>query len=164
MKLLRVKDELKKRHLLPTETKTREELELLLHDAVEKEACCSGHDCPCARNGIECQADVCTCWYDSHQTKDGAKKDADHPNTTCSSTDEVTDIQQRCGNSYGMYVVDLTKIHEMRQQIIQAAYDNGDASMFVCRPISPHTPPPMVPPPTITTTENNHSMSIVAAD
>jgi len=142
LSILRVKEELRKRHLLPTEQKTREELELILHDVVETEACCVGQDCPCARNGIECQADVCTCWYDSHQTKDGGKQ---HANPKFHNISEVSEIQERCGNANGMYVVDLNKIHHMRQQILeQCSSSSNKVEYFVCPPISPHTPPPLV--------------------
>lgn len=135
MKLLRVKEELRKRHMLPSDDKTmtREELELLLHDAVEKEGCCSSQDCPCSRNGIGCQADVCSCWNDSHQTKEkGGKHHGDV---------EVKEIQSRCGNSNGMYATDLTSIHTMRQQILKQMADGKE---LICYPVvSPHTPAAM---------------------
>ena len=142
MQVRRVKEELKKRHLLPTETKTREELELLLHDTVEKEACCINADCPCVRNGIECQADVCDCWHDSHQTKE--QKHQHH----LAADFVVKDVQDRCGNPNGMYAVDLAAIHAMRQRILQAYLDSGSDSNdqfcnVVCPPISPHTPLPL---------------------
>jgi hypothetical protein len=114
MKVEKVKAELRKRHLLPTETKTREELELLLHDAVEKEPCCSSDDCPCYHNGIDCQADTCSCWYSSHQTTDLQKKMKAQTDAVVA----VSEIQRRCGNKYGMYTVDATAIDEFRKKYI----------------------------------------------
>jgi hypothetical protein len=120
MNVKRVKDELRKRHLLPDVPKTREELELLLHTAVEKEPCCSGQDCPCARNGIECQADVCSCWHDSHQSKEvGASTSSKN------ETDAVDTIVARCGNVHGMYVVDFPKIQAYRDRVLNAIRGNA---------------------------------------
>jgi hypothetical protein len=127
MKLQKLKDELMKRNLLPSptddgvnsnndnNTMTREEMEQLLHDTVEKEPCCLYTDtCFCARNGIGCQADVCTCWHSSHQNSSsttGRKKS--------STAITVQDIQQRCGNPVGgMYVVDDQKIDTFRNDYL----------------------------------------------
>ena len=112
--------ELRKRHLLPNETKTREELELLLHDAVEQEGCCVNDDCYCARNNINCQMDACDCWLPSHQTKDASKKD--------SYTLSSPEIEKACGNRNGMYAVDLDAIHDYRVNVL--------ASMKFCQEVS----------------------------
>jgi hypothetical protein len=104
----KVKEELRKRHLLPQESKTREELEILLHDTVEKEPCCLD-DCACVRDGIECQADTCKCWYTSHQSEKGKKHD-DIPS--------IEKINSRCGNRFGIYTVDPVKIDDFRSSYI----------------------------------------------
>ena len=120
MNVADVKRELRKRHLLPDEIKTREELELLLHEAVEEEGCCSGDDCFCARNNINCQMDACDCWLPSHQTKDASKKD--------SYTLSSPEIEKACGNRNGMYAVDLDAIHVYRTNVL--------ASMKYCQEIT----------------------------
>jgi hypothetical protein len=104
----KVKEELRKRHLLPQEVKTREELEILLHDTVEKEPCCLD-DCACVRDGIECQADTCKCWYTTHQSEKGKKHD-DIPS--------IEKINSRCGNRFGIYTVDNVKIDDFRSSYI----------------------------------------------
>jgi hypothetical protein len=104
----KVKEELRKRHLLPQEVKTREELEILLHDTVEKEPCCLD-DCACVRDGIECQADACKCWYTTHQSEKGKKHD-DIPS--------IEKINSRCGNRFGIYTVDPVKIDDFRSSYI----------------------------------------------
>jgi hypothetical protein len=104
----KVKEELRKRHLLPQEPKTREELEILLHDTVEKEPCCL-EDCACVRHGIECQADACKCWFTSHQAEKGKKHD---------DTPSIETINSRCGNRFGMYTVDVVKIDDFRSSYI----------------------------------------------
>ena len=114
MKLQKLKDELIKRNLLSSDntSMTREEMEQLLHDTVETEPCCLYTDtCFCARNGIGCQADVCTCWHSSSRSKSGAHKS--------SSAITVQEIQQRCGNHVGgMYVVDDHKIDSFRNDYL----------------------------------------------
>jgi hypothetical protein len=104
----KVKEELRKRYLLPQEVKTREELEILLHDTVEKEPCCLD-DCACVRDGIECQADTCKCWYTTHQSEKGKKHD-DIPS--------IEKINSRCGNRFGIYTVDNVKIDDFRSSYI----------------------------------------------
>ena len=138
MKLHKVKEELRKRHLLPPEgpqqQHSREELELLLHDTVEGEPCCRADSCPCARNGIECQADSCSCWYTSHQTKQtqhdehtnhsttaaGGNSNDHHNDHSSSSNSIITldEIKARCGNSLGMSTVDMDKIDAFRRNYL----------------------------------------------
>lgn len=113
MKLQQVKIELRKRHKLPDDPKSREELERLLHETVENEPCCSGDDCPCLHNGIACQADTCSCWYSTHQTTDFQKKKL--KNEQEDSLISVAELQARCGNKYGMYAVDTTAIQAWRK-------------------------------------------------
>ncbi|KAL3817731.1 hypothetical protein ACHAXA_002491 [Cyclostephanos tholiformis] len=69
----KLREELRKRGLLHGGTGdeggvllSREDMEVLLHDAIENEPCCWGNDCPCWRDGIGCQADTCSCWHASH--------------------------------------------------------------------------------------------------
>lgn len=115
LSVLKLKDELRKRHLLPKETKTREELELLLFNAVENEPCCVGDDCECHRNGITCQADTCSCWLASHQTSKGK---------SLTNQVSVNAIKARCGNKYGMYVVDFDGINKFRNELLCQVISN----------------------------------------
>lgn len=108
MNLNDLKKELRKRHLLPTEQTTREELELILHDAVEKEPCCSGY-CSCVRNGINCQMEACGCWLP--KSNQGSQMD---------ETLSTEQIQQACGNQFGMYVVDIDRIQACRKDVLGA--------------------------------------------
>lgn len=130
LKPQKVKEELRKRHLLPPNADnnsehinshhSREELELLLHDAVEQEPCCRADSCPCARNGIECQADACTCWYSSHQTKRHQQQQQQHGSETTMIITPA-EIKTRCGNPVaGMYVVDLEKVDAFRSNYLSA--------------------------------------------
>jgi hypothetical protein len=100
----KVKEELRKRHLLPEKTVTREELEQILYDAVQKEPCC-GPDCSCVRNGLSCQADACSCWYHSHNAGNEAAS-------------SIENIKTLCGNINGMYVVDFRAISSFRKDMI----------------------------------------------
>jgi len=109
LSLLKVKEELRKRSMLPKESKTREELELLLHDIVETEPCCTS-DCVCAQNGLQCQDDACTCWYWSHQAQKGKHDQSRMPS--------VETIRARCGNKYGIYAVDVNRIRAFRNQFV----------------------------------------------
>jgi len=106
MNLSKVKEELQSRNLLPTEHRTREELERLLHDAVEQEPCCTD-DCVCVGNGIGCQADTCSCWSATHQSDKGKKH-----------SEDPTVIQKRCGNIHGMYVYDINEIDSFRKELL----------------------------------------------
>ncbi|GAX28229.1 hypothetical protein FisN_27Hh123 [Fistulifera solaris] len=102
----KVIEELRKRHKLPTENKSREELELLLHSIVAEEPCCT-HDCPCTQNGINCQVDACSCWLASHMEDKKASNSVPNKN-----------IRERCGNRYGMYAIDESLVDaERRHQI-----------------------------------------------
>jgi hypothetical protein len=137
MNVLKLKDELKKRGLLNNNNNmmlSRHEMEVLLHDAVELESCCAmSDDCVCIRNGINCQADVCSCWHVSHQTKEQHHHKKNHKNTATANTtttdnddDEkqggvmlsVERIQERCGNKYGMYVVNVDEISAFRKEML----------------------------------------------
>jgi hypothetical protein len=129
LNLPKLKEELRKRHLLPTEQTTRETLEHILAAAVEQEPCCTD-DCACVRNGIECQADACSCWHTTHQVK--TNKPSAEPavaTTSAYANLSVQDIQSRCGNKYGMYAVDLDEIDQYRSQ-------------WYCTEITPSPPPP----------------------
>ena len=103
----KVIEELRKRHQLPSENKTREELELLLQSIVAEEPCCT-QDCPCSQNGINCQADACSCWLASHMDD---KKAVNHALNS-------EEIRKRCGNKYGMYSVDASKVDAERKEQI----------------------------------------------
>jgi Cysteine/serine-rich nuclear protein N-terminus len=128
MKLQKLKDELIKRNLLSSSSDathdtstemTREEMEQLLHDTVGTEPCCLYPDaCFCARNGIGCQADVCTCWHSSHSSI-GSNSTKSNKASSSSSAITAQEIQQRCGNSVGgMYVVDDHKIDTFRNDYL----------------------------------------------
>lgn len=106
----KVQEELRKRGLLhgadmsSSSTLTRERLEILLHDAIEKEPCCWGTNCPCWRDGIGCQSDTCSCWHGS-----------DSFSTT--KVDESL-LKSRCGNPNGIYFVNLDAIKQYREQYL----------------------------------------------
>ena len=115
LKPQKLTQELKKRGLYDPHA-SREQLEHTLHDAVEQEPCCYwADDCACARNGIECQADACACWHDSHV----------HEKKTAARL-KVDEIQRRCGNTYGMEVVNIEAIELYREQVLTA---------LVCQPV-----------------------------
>ena len=108
LKPSKLRDELKKRDLFD-ESKSREELEQMLHDAVEKEPCCSSTECFCYRNGIDCQADACSCWHDSHgHTKSNERFLS------------VRTITERCGNPLGTLVVDSDGIDDYRTRVLES--------------------------------------------
>ena len=90
---------------------SREELEQLLHDTVEQEPCCKWGDCSCKKESIECQADTCSCWYDSHvHVKTGS---------TGSKNKTPAEIISRCGNPHGTITVDVAAIDSFRESIIK---------------------------------------------
>eukprot|EP00934_Nitzschia_sp_Nitz4_P006331 Nitzschia sp. Nitz4//scaffold252_size28738//163//1885//NITZ4_008091-RA/size28738-snap-gene-0.2-mRNA-1//-1//CDS//3329544251//6321//frame0 len=119
MKPSKVAQELKKRNLY-NPSASREEMERALHDAVAKEPCCLGEDCFCFRNGIDCQADACRCWHDSHVHENGGANG--HVVT-------IEDIVRRCGNPIGMATVNSTEIDAYRNNIL----DNG---ILFCQPVA----------------------------
>ena len=114
LKLPKLQHELKKRHALPNEPCGRDALERLLLELVEHEPCC-GDSCECKQAGINCQAESCSCWYDSHQNSNKKKEPSN------------AEIQARCGNA--MYVVDLDSIQAFRQNYLE--------QLRVCPVISP---------------------------
>ncbi|CAJ1957166.1 unnamed protein product [Cylindrotheca closterium] len=99
--------ELKKRNMYNAKD-SREKMEKLLHDLVDKEPCCSDEDCFCTRNGIDCQSDACSCWHDSHVHAKGG-----------SAFPSVEEIKARCGNPNGMYTVNFNEIELYRTNILQ---------------------------------------------
>jgi hypothetical protein len=101
MSIRQVKEELRKRHALPAVDTTKQELEQLLYTIAQNEACCSSNDCPCFKNGINCQADACSCWNHSNEK----------PQT-------VKEINERCGNKNGMYAVDFKQIGKYRKEMM----------------------------------------------
>jgi hypothetical protein len=108
--------ELKKRGL-DDPNRSREESEQVLHDAVEQEPCCWGDDCFCARNGIDCQADACACWHNSHV----------HTKSTGGGYLCPADIEKRCGNPNGMYTVNLDEINAFREKLLSSP---------ICQPVT----------------------------
>jgi hypothetical protein len=115
MKPSKLTQELKKRGLYDPSA-SREDLERTLHKAVKKEPCCLGDDCFCARNGIDCQADSCSCWYDSHV----------HTKATGNGLLSVQEIQARCGNPLGMTTVDMVAIDSFRNKLLESK---------ICQPV-----------------------------
>ena len=93
----KLKEEIRKRGLLAKEIVYKSQLESILQQAMRDEPCCWGDDCPCARSGIMCHAVSCLCWRSSE---------------TAAS---IQQIQEQCGNRYGMYVVDTNEINAARQ-------------------------------------------------
>ena len=122
LKPSKVTQELKKRHIYDPNA-TREEMEQLLHDTVEKEPCC-GPDCFCVRNGIECAMDACSCW------KVLRPKKKEDPPPSC------TDIKKFCrgeSDMDGMYVVSLGAIDTYRDNILGRVKTSGE---LFCQPIA----------------------------
>jgi hypothetical protein len=115
----KVREELRRRGIAQ-DGMNREKLEQALHDAVESEPCCWGNDCPCFKSGIGCQADTCSCWHPSHERGGtaGAKKQESNSEARNVVDQDVHDIEQRCGNSHGMYVVNFSKIRRHREQFV----------------------------------------------
>jgi hypothetical protein len=114
LKPSKVVQELKKRHLYDSSVAamSREQMEKLLHKVVENEPCCRDESCFCFRNGINCQADTCSCWHDSHVH---AKRNSGS-NVDALSND---DIRKRCGNPLGTYVVDMVAIDAYRADTLK---------------------------------------------
>jgi hypothetical protein len=116
----KVREELRKRGLLHNGNSdmSREKMEKMLHDAIESQPCCWGTDCPCVRSGIGCQADICSCWHASHDVPHTPTKKGTDSDPRKVGASDVEAIERRCGNENGMYVVDMKKIQEYRQQYI----------------------------------------------
>ena len=112
----KVKEELRKRHVPYSPKMKRDELEKLLYDTVEEQGCCYGNDCVCVRNGINCQLDTCSCWYDSHS----GGSSSHHRKGNDSEIPSPSEVLRKCGNKYGCYVVDFEKIEESRSRYINA--------------------------------------------
>ncbi|KAL3789813.1 hypothetical protein ACHAW5_011236 [Stephanodiscus triporus] len=117
----KVREELRKRGLLHGggdeggASLSREDVEVLLHNAIENEPCCWGNDCPCWRDGIGCQADTCSCWQPSHDVGGGAGAS----NSSATRKDAAA-MSTRCGNPHGMYSVDFDAIALYRGQHVTA--------------------------------------------
>lgn len=119
----KVREELRRRGIAQ-DGMNREKLEKALHDAIESEPCCWGNDCPCFRSGIGCQADTCSCWHPSHEGGGGTGAKKQDNNEARNVIDQdVHDIEQRCGNSNGMYVVNFGKIRRHREQFLGCTDD-----------------------------------------
>jgi hypothetical protein len=113
----KVQEELRKRGLLhgvdmssSSSTLTREGLEIMLHDAIEKEPCCWGTNCPCWRDGIGCQSETCSCWHGG----------GDSSSSTTKAVDESI-LKSRCGNPNGIYFVNFDAIKQYRDQYLSCA-------------------------------------------
>jgi len=104
----RLKEELRKRGKLKPNL-TRAEMEIALGSAIENGPCCWSNDCDCVKNGIECQADTCSCWYPSHQS---------NKNIPVNELPPISVIQATCGNKNGMYVVDYDNIRTFRKTLL----------------------------------------------
>jgi hypothetical protein len=125
LKPSKLAQELKKRNMYDPSA-SREQMEKTLLKAVESEPCCRDEDCFCARNGIDCQADACSCWHDSHvHVKSGDRVVTDD------------DIKKRCGNPHGMYVVDMDGIDEFRNKFLLNQKDFKDG--LFCLPVTTTT-------------------------
>jgi hypothetical protein len=125
----KVREELRRRGLLPDNSGSmkREDMEVMLHSAIEKEPCCWGGDCPCVRNGIGCQADTCSCWHPSHDvahtTNNSSTSSSNHKQEHGDSPRRIADmnaeaIQIQCGNSFGTYVVNFGEIRKHRERFV----------------------------------------------
>lgn len=113
----KVCEELRRRGLLNkcNENMSRENMEILLHDTIEKEPCCWSNDCPCVNSSIGCQADTCSCWHASHVVAHGGDANS---LSNVSSRQEVEVMESRCGNIHGMYIVNFEEIAKYRKQFV----------------------------------------------
>merc|ERR1712194_690190 len=93
----KLREELRRRGLLHkgNSSMAREKMEVLLHDTIEKEPCCWGNDCPCVRDGIECQADTCSCWHSSHDVVGVSSSNNVVSSSSCGRHD-VEAMKARC--------------------------------------------------------------------
>jgi len=133
----KVREELRRRGLLRDEEGkpvhgTREDMERRLHDAIEKEPCCWGKDCPCVRSGIGCQADTCSCWHPGHDAghsepagvSAGGKDKKEDGGSRRVVDESVEKIERQCGNPNGMYVVNFGEIRRHREQFVNSVGAN----------------------------------------
>jgi hypothetical protein len=143
----RLIEELRKRHALPeSKSKTREELELLLHDIVAQEPCCGDDDNNRPCTGMESIVNRMLvsvgmgCWW--HQQPRSYHNKHNGNNNNNLTTTEITPkiIQSRCGNPNGMYTVDLQHIDNHRIPFLKGQqHDAADAAimtMMMCHPIN----------------------------
>jgi len=129
----------------------RLQLEQKLRDAMANEPCCADpSSCPCAKNGIGCQDETCTCCT-LPKTRARAAKTAASAETSATEdgggndNDIVDAMRNRCGNPYGMYVYDKPRIDsyraerlkEQQQQLLRRqvqVQENQDGNLY-CREI-----------------------------
>ena len=102
-----------------------------------QEGCCSNDSCPCVHNGIGCQADTCSCWEPGHDVVDDKKKGGEEA-TLEELWADPPEMQSRCGNRNGLYVVDFATIGSHRRALIAAGkeicdMDGGDG--LLCMPV-----------------------------
>lgn len=107
----KLKEELRKRGKLKP-NQSRAEMEIELGNAIEKQGCCTSDDCECVKNGIECQADSCSCWYPQHQSISHGHH---APVTELPSPEEM---EAGCGNKNGIYIVKFGEIHNYRNTVL----------------------------------------------
>ncbi|KAL7473956.1 hypothetical protein ACHAXS_014295 [Conticribra weissflogii] len=131
----KVREELRRRGLLQDENGnpingSREDMERRLHDAIEKEPCCWGKDCPCVRSGIGCQADTCSCWHPGHDVEHSkpagtaGKNEKEDGGSRRVVDESVEKIERQCGNPHGMYVVNFGEIRRHREKFVNAVGTN----------------------------------------
>ncbi|KAL7486503.1 hypothetical protein ACHAW6_012108 [Cyclotella cf. meneghiniana] len=123
----KVREELRRRGI-SADGMSRDKMESALHDAIEKEPCCSNNDCPCVRSGIGCQADTCSCWHPSHEganTAAGSSSKKEHSEARNVVDQDVHEIEERCGNVNGMYVVNFGKIRRYRERHLSYCVEVG---------------------------------------
>jgi len=97
----KLKEELRKRRLETDGSKV--DLVERLKAAVDSEPCCSESSCPCVKEGINCQADLCSCWC-------GKKGNIDR--------NAILRCQELCGNRHGIYIYDSNRISENRASVL----------------------------------------------
>jgi hypothetical protein len=115
MKPSKVAQEVKKREIYDPGA-SREALEQTLRNAVE--AGMIAFECFWVRNGLDCQADACSCWHDSHvHNKNGG---------------EFLPIQKikksQCGNPLGMATVDIEAIDKFCKVVLES-------NSIICHPV-----------------------------
>ena len=108
---------------------------------LSQEGCCSNDSCPCVHNGIGCQADTCSCWEPGHDVVDDKKKGGEEA-TLEELWADPPEMQSRCGNRNGLYVVDFATIGNHRRALIAAGKGmgivgkvDGEGGGLLCLPV-----------------------------
>lgn len=125
----KLREELRKRKLLlPHENNNtrilpekKQELFQRLQHAMEQEPCCREDNCPCVQNGIPCHELACKCFCSSSSTAHHHHSNPTAFSSASSCTSSINgnnndDKNNRCGNIYGLDIVDIDRIQKKRAE------------------------------------------------